>query len=190
MYEPVSEEMRAMKGPDERIHWFGRPDKRCFVFECIFNPMLPFSIVWAAFDAFMLFGMDLAKVMGGGDWKQLAFVCAFFALHLMPVWLYLGGILFSCRKYGNTEYMITDRGVYVSGGIWSKRIRMQPLDKISCLSVRRGFFDRRCGAGDVILSEQTLGQLKQTETLSNITDIHDYKEVFQLIKQLRPDCEV
>ncbi len=186
MYEPVSEEMKSMKGPDERIHWFGRPNRKCFILECIFNPMLPFAIVWSAFDGFMLFGIGFAKT--GGNFKQLAFVCAFFLFHLMPVWIYLGGVLFSLRKYRNTEYMVTDRGVYVSGGAGSKRIMVRPLDEIYGLSVRQGFFGRRIGVGNVIFSDAAAGRAVRANAFGDIVGIPDYKEVFRLINQLKADA--
>jgi hypothetical protein len=46
------EELRRTVGTDERIIWEGRPNKKCFIFESIFNPLLPFAAVWGLFDLF------------------------------------------------------------------------------------------------------------------------------------------
>ena len=35
---------------DETILWEGRPDRRVSVFEGIFNPLLPFALIWLLFD--------------------------------------------------------------------------------------------------------------------------------------------
>ena len=45
-----SEDLVCMVGNDETILWRGKPDKKCFVLEAIFNPMLIFAIIWGAID--------------------------------------------------------------------------------------------------------------------------------------------
>lgn len=40
-----------MVGRDEKILWHGKPNKRYFVLEDIFNPLLPFALVWFLFDS-------------------------------------------------------------------------------------------------------------------------------------------
>ena len=43
-------ELELMVGKDEKILWQGKPDKRCFVLEGMFNPMLPFAFLWGLVD--------------------------------------------------------------------------------------------------------------------------------------------
>ena len=43
-------DLKAMVGNDENILWRGRPDKKCFILESIFNPMLPFALIWGILD--------------------------------------------------------------------------------------------------------------------------------------------
>ena len=110
------EELKAIVGQDEQIMYEGKPNKKCFIFECIFNPLLPFALLWAIID----FGF-IGGALSQGDMGDIgAFLIPFFLLHLMPVWIYLGGILFSFRKYRNTAYVVTDRAIYVSEGIFRK----------------------------------------------------------------------
>ena len=42
-------DLELMIGKDEKILWKGRPNKKCFILEGIFNPMLPFALVWFFF---------------------------------------------------------------------------------------------------------------------------------------------
>lgn len=56
------EELKSMVGVDETILYEGKPDKKCFIFESIFNPLLPFAIVWAIIDV-KIIGINLG--MGG-----------------------------------------------------------------------------------------------------------------------------
>ena len=49
-------DLELMIGKDEKILWKGRPNKKCFILEGIFNPMLPFALVWFLFDSLVLVG--------------------------------------------------------------------------------------------------------------------------------------
>ena len=37
------EELKSMVGLEETILYEGKPDKKCFIFESIFNPLMPFA---------------------------------------------------------------------------------------------------------------------------------------------------
>ena len=70
------EELKSMVGLEETILYEGKPDKKCFIFETIFNPLMPFAIVWAIFD------MSFLRMSMGG----MSFVIIpFLLLHMMPV---------------------------------------------------------------------------------------------------------
>ena len=89
-------DLELMIGKNETILWRGKPDKKCFLLESIFNPLLPFALIWALVD----FGIILGFRFGFGGVSEIAFfLVPFFLLHLMPVWLYLGGIALSVKKY-------------------------------------------------------------------------------------------
>ena len=83
------EELRRMVGMDETILYEGKPDKKCFIFESIFNPLLSVAIIWAIFDAGFL-GM----AMGGMNFIMIPF----FLFHLMPVWIYIAGVILFIQK--------------------------------------------------------------------------------------------
>ena len=113
----MQQELREMLNPNETVLYEGKPNKKCFIFESIFNPLLPVAIVWGIID----FGLLTGEVVGGindGDFVMIPFML----LHLFPVWLYLAGVIFSVKKYNNTEYVITDMAIYVSGGIFARNI--------------------------------------------------------------------
>ena len=38
----MSEDLKGMIGENEKILWEGKPSKKCFILESIFNPLLPF----------------------------------------------------------------------------------------------------------------------------------------------------
>lgn len=189
-------ELELMVGKNETVLWSGKPNKRCFILEGIFNPLLPFALIWFLFDSFFI-----AAFLGTGAAKELpfsfvAFPIIFFMFHLMPVWLYLGGALFVFRKYKHTEYIVTDKGVYISGGVFSYTCNMKPFTELARVNIHRGIIDQFIGVGDVVLTSNNSADLYGSGIRINgipmnigttIADIQDYRRVFEIIKKLQED---
>ena len=175
-------------GNEEKILWKGKPSKKCFILESIFNPLLPFALMWLFFDSFFI-STTMSLDRGAFGWVILLFMI----FHLMPVWLYLGGVFLSFRRYKNTEYVITERGIYVSGGIFSYTYEMKPFTELSHVRIHRGIFDQYLGVGDVEASSNqsfsTTIRTSENPTMAGISikDIPDYTEVFNMVKKLQTD---
>ena len=177
----MQQELREMLNPNETVLYEGKPNKKCFIFESIFNPLLPVAIVWGIID----FGLLTGEVVGGindGDFVMIPFML----LHLFPVWLYLAGVIFSVKKYNNTEYVITDMAIYVSGGIFARNISTKSFAEMSNITLHRGVFDRIFGVGDIIA---VTGQVdKNGNDISvSLDSISDYTRVYHLVKKLQID---
>lgn len=176
---------------NERILWRGKPNFACFLLESIFNPMLPFALIWGAFDFFAM-SSAMADASSGGEKNFMLF---FFAFHLMPVWLYLGGVIFSGLKYKNTSYIVTDKAVYTSKGIFSKRNEMKPFTQIRDVSIHRGIFDNLTGAGDIVFTYEddipfryVRNRRNSTRINMDICSVTDYEDVFTLVKTAREEA--
>ena len=183
----VSDDLKSMMN-NERIVWSGRPKKSCFVLECIFNPMLIFAFIWFMFD-FMFISQIFSSDLSELDSSVWMFV-GFFDLHLMPVWIYLGGVRFSFRKLKNTEYAITDRGIYVTSGCFAKQYNFKPFTDLSHVYIHRGIFDQWLGVGDVISECHHYAAVRSNSRHSDnftISDIPDYVEVCNIIKKYQTD---
>jgi len=185
----MDNELTLLVGKGEKILYAGKPDKKCFIFESIFNPLLPFAIVWGLFDMFFIgaaFSSDKAD-------EAAFFIIPFMALHMMPVWLYLGGALLSFRRYRNTAYIVTDKGIYASGGIFGRTYKSKPFAELSHVDLHRGIFDQWFGVGDIITTSAqanpaTLnGRRTSTNAGISIDSIANYAEVYKLVKQLQED---
>ena len=172
------EELKSMVGMDETIFYEGKPDRKCFIFESIFNPLLPVAIIWAVIDmGFLGFGM------GGG---MPIFMLPFMLFHMMPVWIYLGGVIFSFRRYKNTYYIVTDHAIYVSSGIFTMNLETKTFAELSRVNLHRGIFDQMFNVGDVQITTNQLTKKNMPATL-NINSISNYTEVYQLVKKLQKD---
>ena len=42
----MDNELKLLIGKDEKIIYAGKPNKKCFIFESVFNPLLPFALIW------------------------------------------------------------------------------------------------------------------------------------------------
>ena len=185
----MDNELTLLIGKGEKILYAGKPDKKCYIFESIFNPLLPFAALWGLFDMFFIgaaFSSDKVD-------EAAFFIIPFMALHMMPVWLYLGGALLSFRRYRNTAYIVTDKAIYASGGIFARTYKSKPFAELSHVDLHRGIFDQWFGVGDIITTSAqanpaTLnGRRTSTNAGISIDSIANYAEVYKLVKQLQED---
>ena len=176
------EDLKAIVGEDETIFYEGKPDKKCFIFESIFNPLLPFALLWAIID----FGIIGSTFFADEMKEMILFIVPFFLIHLLPVWIYLGGILFTIRKYKNTYYIVTDKALYVSEGVFRKSILRKSFGELSNINLHRGIFDQIFKVGDIIATTNQVGTNGKLTPIK-ISSISNYVEVYNLVKKLQRD---
>ena len=170
-------ELKSMVGNEETILYEGKPDKKCFLFESIFNPLLPVAIIWAVIDIGFL-----GFASGGFD----VIMTPFMLLHMMHVWVYLFGVVFAFRKYKNTYYIVTDHGIYISGGVFTMNLEAKSFAELSRVNLHRGIFDQIFHVGDIQITTNQLTR-KNMPALLHISSISNYTEVYQLVKKLQKD---
>lgn len=182
-------ELLALITEGENILWQGRPDKRCFILEMIFNPLLPLALIWGLVDLGFIHIFFNAPVQNEAPEHVKSFMLGFFALHMMPVWFYLAGVIFSFLRYKNTSFAVTDQGVYTSGGIFTQNFERKPFTEMSHVNIHRGIFDQLLGVGDVVITGNHDGYNTRNNLFRGITicDIADYAQVYQLVKRLQTD---
>ena len=179
-------DLELMVGRGEKILWRGKPDKKCYFLEGIFNPLLPFALIWFLVDS-TIYGA--AIISGALKGTAGIGIILFLLIHMMPVWIYLSGILTVGIRYKNTEYIITDKAVYASSGLFSYTCQMKPFSELSRVNIHRGIIDQYIGVGDVVLTTNTIVVHKNSRSFDGITiaDIADYKEVIAMTKKLQED---
>jgi uncharacterized membrane protein YdbT with pleckstrin-like domain len=175
----MENDLKQLISDKEKILYEGKPDKKCFIFESIFNPLMPIAIIWAIID----FSMIGAAIFTDSDMPL--FIIPFMLLHLMPVWIYLAGVISTFVKYRNTYYIVTDSGIYVSGGFLSKTFNHKPFAELSHVDLHRGFFDQIFGVGDVITTSAHTAN--GTSAAVAINSIANYVEVYNLVSKLQKD---
>ena len=63
----MDNELKLLIGKDEKIIYAGKPNKKCFIFESIFNPLLPFALIWGSLT------LDLLALRSRPKMNTLAF---------------------------------------------------------------------------------------------------------------------
>ena len=187
-----------MVGQNENILWSGKPNFKGFILESIFNPFLPFALIWGLVDGFfitMLFFADYKSQLMEGFPATRWGLFAFFALHLMPVWIYLVGVALATLRYKNAAFLVTDKGIYISGGLFSLNFNHKPFMEISRVNLHQGVIDRILGVGDVVIgtivnlpgiSASAFNNMASQIGINlSIYDIPDYQRVYNLVKELQ-----
>lgn len=176
------DEIKKMVGSNEKIYYEGKPDKKCFIFESIFNPLFPFALMWAFFDLGIMGGAMLQETPG----EFLLFIVPFILIHMMPVWIYLSGVFFTVRRHNNTYYIVTDRAIYASGGALTKHINVKPFAELSQINVHRGIFDQMFNVGDVIATTNQYNSSGHPQSIT-LASISNYMEVCTMVQKLQTD---
>ena len=95
----------------EEIIWEGKPKKNVYILNQI-AVMFPFAFIWLLVD-----GGIIAMMIASGEIKEMLwFVIPFFAIHLMPVWIWLSNLLTANKKWKNTVYALTNKRIIMSSG--------------------------------------------------------------------------
>ncbi len=164
--------------------WHSKASLKCLFWESIFNPLLPFCLIWGALDGLFIFMMMKSE----GHLPLAAGL--FFAIHLMPVWGYLLGIILVVRHHNLTEFLVTDQAVYISSGYWGRTIRSVSFKEIMQVEIHQGFFDHLFEVGDVKITayptvplERPKFSIQQKPAEIAIIDVADFKRVYHLIKE-------
>ena len=170
---------------DERVIWSGKPKKSVFILESV-TAMLPFALLWLAFDGFFIINMSKADYPS----EMNIFFVFFFAFHLMPVWIWLSKVLTARRRYQNMEYCVTDKRIIIkSGFIGADYVNIFYSD-VRGVSVHVGILDKMFGVGDVIIDTGYKEKSSKSSSLSNtIIDVENPYEVMQLIQKTVVDIK-
>ncbi len=104
----VTYDLEKILEPGERIIWEGRPKKNAYCINSI-AALTPFALIWLLFDSIFI----IPAILGGVDIFLAMILIAFFSIHLMPVWVWIGQMITANKKWKNVKYALTDRRVLI-----------------------------------------------------------------------------
>lgn len=164
----------------ETILWRGKPQKKGFITtRCL--AMLPIAAVWLLLDLQFMIPMFSA-----GD--QLLFMIPFFALHLMPVWIWLGSAVTAGRRWKNTMYFATNRRIIIQGGFLAVNETSLYYRDIRNTQIRAGLLDHLFGTGDIIFDDGFSYRSRRNRTPAYMfEDLEDARQVYSRVQQILLD---
>ncbi len=169
--------------PGETIIWKGQPKKMAYVVNSSAK-MAPFAIIWLLFDSFFI-----STFMGAGiGGRMLGFIVPFFALHLMPVWIWLFNMLTASGRWKNTQYAITDKRIIMCNGLVGYEFQSIYYKDISNVTMHVGVLDRMLGVGDIICTLNYNTGSDQSGH-AKILDLENSQEVYGILQKTILDVQ-
>ena len=173
----------------EKILWRGKPNKASYIWAAVLK-MMPIALLWLAFDGafiYMMLTTDQAPT------EMTWFIIPFFAIHLAPVWIWIGNIVKAVGEIRNIEYAITDKRVIIRSGLIGIDFKFINHTEIDSVNVKVSFVDKLCNVGDVYInSTSNSAVLFDLDNPYNIAKnlqklSYDVKTDVQYPNALRPD---
>lgn len=138
-------------GSGEKVLWRGKPKKSAYVLGRSLS-LMPVAIIWGLIDITIL-----VTVLSQGSLPGFAylFLIGFFALHLMPVWIWLGSVLKASKEMNSIQYMITNKRIVEVRGKHSLYFSAEiKLNEIQNTELKISFIDRILKVGDIYISAE------------------------------------
>lgn len=136
----------------ETIIWSGKPHKKAYIFHK-FLTLLPIAVIWGLFD----FGFISSFIKTGQIQNMLWFIIPFFALHLMPVWMWLGSILTASKRWENAQYVVTDKRIIIQTGFIGMDYKTLYYKDIKNVVLKVGIIDKLFKVGNIYFDTTGMG---------------------------------
>lgn len=149
---------------DENVLLRTKPKKSAYVFNSVVK-MLPIVIIWILFDGGFLGFMFYGMIKGEIPLFILAIIIPFFAVHLIPVWIWIGGIVKASAGWKNIEYVFTEKRIIIRSGLIGIDFVNIYYSDILGVNLKVGIIDRMFKVGDIYISAHN-----QSEVLWDISN--------------------
>ena len=163
---------------DEYIAFECKPKKSAFVLNSCLT-LAPFALIWLFFDLSFIFA----------TWKEMSaiwfFIIPFFAVHLMPVWLWIGSMINSSKNWNKTVYYVTNRRVILLYGFQAIKYIEVFYSDVESVEIKRSGMDKTFNVGDIHLKIDDDKKI----IIESILDIENYEEVYNKIKSFKKEVK-
>jgi len=171
----------------EILIWSGKPKKSAFLINQILV-MMPIALMWLALDSVFI-------ISAFGDMNNSSmflFFVVFFALHLMPVWIWLWNVISANRRWRNTKYYVTDKRIIIQNGFIAENYQTIYYKDIKNVDLRFGFIDKMLNVGDIYfdLGYYVSNNNGNTRTFkSAFLDVENSHEVYSKLQKVVMDIQ-
>ena len=181
----VEKESPLVEG--ESLIWSAKPKKNAFIVNKILA-MMPIALIWLAIDLGIIIGF-----MSTGDVpnEMAFFFIPFFALHLMPVWIWLGNVLTAGKKWKNTKYYVTDKRIIIETGLIGNNYQTIYYKDIRNVTLKVGIIDKLLGVGDIYFELGSYTNLRNDSKTMNqaLLDVENPQEIYARLQKIVLDIQ-
>lgn len=165
----------------EAILWRGKPKRSAFIATKSLT-LLPIAVIWLIFDLGFI-----GAAFGSGE--MLMFLIPFFALHLMPVWIWLGSTLTASRRWKNTNYYVTNRRIIIQGGFLAVNETSLFYKDIRNAQLRIGLLDHLFHTGDIVFDSGICTYHNKHQKGPVLEDLENPQNVYNRIQKVILDIQ-
>lgn len=133
---------------DEKILWQGKPLRKSFLLNS-FIKLLPFAIIWLGVDAFFI--VMLCSFTSEIPTPLIIFLCFFFMIHLLPVWIWIYNVISASKRQKIEEYAFTNKRILVKQGFIGSIIISVFYSSIDSVNLKVGIIEKICHVGDIYI---------------------------------------
>ncbi len=131
---------------DETVLLRLKPKKLAFILNAIAS-MLPIALLWLIFDGTFITMIIISKAPA----FVWAILVPFFAIHLMPVWMWISKIITAKASHKNIEYVFTEKRIIIRSGVIGIDFKNIYYTDIKGVNLKVGLIDRLCKVGDIYI---------------------------------------
>lgn len=170
----------------EQLLWSAKPKKSAFIINKVLA-MMPIALLWLGFDSIFI----IAMISSGQIKEMLFFIIPFFAIHLMPVWIWLANVLTASKKWKNTKYYVTDKRIIIQSGFIGTDYQTVYYKDIKNVNLKIGLIDKLLGVGDIYFDLGVyVGSNNKSATLKNaFLDIEKPYEIYPKLQKIVLDIQ-
>ena len=170
----------------ETLIWSAKPKKSAFIINKVLI-MMPFALLWLVFDSFFIFSAI-------GTNEMLYFIIPFFALHLMPVWIWLWNAISANKKWKNTKYYVTDKRIIIQNGFVAENYQTIYYKDIKNIDLRIGIIDNMLHVGDIYFdlgyyTKDNGNKIINTAFLDIENPMEIYSKLQKIVLDIQTDIE-
>ena len=167
----------------ENLLWSAKPKKSAYIINQILT-MMPIAILWLAVDSSFIISMTK-----NSSNQELTFIIPFFALHLMPVWIWLVNALTANKKWQNTKYYVTDKRIIIQNGFFAENYQTIYYNDIKNIDLKIGMIDKILNVGDIYIDLGYYHKDRQKKFITGFLDIENAQEIYLQLQKIIMDIQ-
>lgn len=165
----------------EAILWRGKPKRSAFIATKSLS-LLPIAVIWLILDLNFI-----GNAFSGG--QMLGFMIPFFALHLMPVWIWLANVVTASRRWKHTNYYVTNRRIIIQGGFFAVNETSLFYKDLRNARLRIGFLDKLFQTGDIVFDDGVTVRNNKQQPGHVFEDLEDAEQVYRRVQKVILDMQ-